>query len=63
MVTLAVAGGETEEAARKRYAERHPMKRVGRDSDIGNAVVFLASDRSAFMTGSELVVDGGMTAL
>jgi NAD(P)-dependent dehydrogenase (short-subunit alcohol dehydrogenase family) len=63
MVTLAVAGGESEEAARKRYAERHPVKRVGKDSDIGNAVVFLASDRSGFMTGSELVVDGGMTAI
>jgi NAD(P)-dependent dehydrogenase (short-subunit alcohol dehydrogenase family) len=63
MVTLAVAGGESEEAARKRYADRHPMKRVGKDSDIGNAVVFLASDRAAFMTGSELVVDGGMTAI
>jgi NAD(P)-dependent dehydrogenase (short-subunit alcohol dehydrogenase family) len=63
MVTLAVAGGESEEAARKRYAERHPVKRVGKDSDIGNAVTFLASDRAAFMTGSELVVDGGMTAV
>jgi NAD(P)-dependent dehydrogenase (short-subunit alcohol dehydrogenase family) len=63
MVTLAVAGGESEEAARKRYAERHPVKRVGKDSDIGNAVTFLASDRAAFMTGSEFVVDGGMTAV
>jgi NAD(P)-dependent dehydrogenase (short-subunit alcohol dehydrogenase family) len=63
MVTLAVASGESEEAARKRYAERHPVKRVGKVSDIGNAVTFLASDRAAFMTGSELVVDGGMTAV
>jgi NAD(P)-dependent dehydrogenase (short-subunit alcohol dehydrogenase family) len=63
MVTLAVAGGESEEAARKRYAERHPVKRLGKDSDIANAVVFLASDKAGFMTGSELVVDGGMTAV
>jgi NAD(P)-dependent dehydrogenase (short-subunit alcohol dehydrogenase family) len=63
MVTLAVAGGESEEAARKRYADRHPVKRVGKDSDIANAVVFLASDKAGFMTGSELVVDGGMTAV
>jgi NAD(P)-dependent dehydrogenase (short-subunit alcohol dehydrogenase family) len=30
--------------------------------DVANAVTFLASDRSAFITGSEVVVDGGMTA-
>jgi len=63
MVTLAVAGGESEEAARKRYADRHPVKRVGRDADVANAVVFLASDKAGFMTGSEVVVDGGMTAV
>jgi NAD(P)-dependent dehydrogenase (short-subunit alcohol dehydrogenase family) len=39
------------------------MGRLGRDTDIANAVVFLASDKAAFMTGSELVVDGGMTAM
>ena len=39
------------------------MGRLGRDTDIANAVVFLASDRAAFMTGAELVVDGGMTAM
>jgi 3alpha(or 20beta)-hydroxysteroid dehydrogenase len=40
----------------------HPLGRLGLPSDIANAVVFLASDDSAFMTGSEVVVDGGMTA-
>jgi NAD(P)-dependent dehydrogenase (short-subunit alcohol dehydrogenase family) len=39
------------------------MGRMGRDTDIANAVVFLASDKAAFMTGAELVVDGGMTAM
>lgn len=63
MVSLAMAGGESEQGARTRFADRHPMKRLGKDSDIGNAVAFLASDRAAFMTGSELVVDGGMTAI
>jgi NAD(P)-dependent dehydrogenase (short-subunit alcohol dehydrogenase family) len=62
MVTLAEAAGETAEAARTRLASRHPLKRLGRDTDIGNAVRFLASDAAGFMTGSELVVDGGMTA-
>ena len=35
---------------------------MGQPQDIANAVVFLASDKAAFMTGSELVVDGGVTA-
>jgi NAD(P)-dependent dehydrogenase (short-subunit alcohol dehydrogenase family) len=40
----------------------HPLGRLGVAADIANAVVFLASDDAAFMTGSEVVVDGGMTA-
>jgi 3alpha(or 20beta)-hydroxysteroid dehydrogenase len=37
--------------------------RLGQPREIAAAVVFLASDESAFMTGSELVIDGGVTAL
>ena len=54
--------GESAERAKERMAQRHPLGRLGRDTDIANAILFLASDRAAFMTGSELVVDGGMTA-
>lgn len=39
-----------------------PMGEVGQPEDIGQAVVFLASDRARLITGAELVVDGGMTA-
>lgn len=39
-----------------------PLGRLGTAEDIANGVVFLASDESSFMTGSELVIDGGMTA-
>jgi len=39
-----------------------PMGRLGTAEDIANGVLFLASDESAWMTGSELVIDGGMTA-
>ncbi|NML95795.1 glucose 1-dehydrogenase [Novosphingobium olei] len=40
----------------------HPLGHMGQPQDIANAIVFLAGDKSAFMTGSELVVDGGVTA-
>lgn len=40
----------------------HPLGRLGTAGDIAAAAVFLASSESAFMTGTELVVDGGMTA-
>ena len=52
--------GVSEEAA-QRFAEAVPMKRLGRPDDIAKAVAFLASDDASFITGSALVVDGGLT--
>ena len=40
----------------------HPIGRLGVPEDIANGIVFLASDDSGFMTGSGLVIDGGLTA-
>ncbi|MBM3945981.1 MAG: glucose 1-dehydrogenase [SAR202 cluster bacterium] len=40
----------------------HPIGRLGKPEDIANAITYLASDESSFVTGAELVVDGGYTA-
>lgn len=43
-------------------AEVIPLGRVGDPQDIANAVLFLLSDRASYITGTELIVDGGLTA-
>ena len=44
-------------------AAKVPMGRVGRPDELAAAVLFLASDQSSFITGTELIVDGGLTDL
>ncbi len=46
----------------ERHMDRVPMGRLGEPDEVANAILFLASDESSFVTGSELVVDGGVTA-
>ena len=48
---------------RKALIDRTPLARFGTAEDIAAAVAFLASDEAAFITGAELAVDGGMSAL
>ena len=50
------------EAGRDEAAAWHPLGRIGQPEDIAYGVMFLASDEASFMTGSELVIDGGLTA-
>jgi NAD(P)-dependent dehydrogenase (short-subunit alcohol dehydrogenase family) len=52
-----------EEAAaiREGYANSTPMLRLARPEELANAALFLASDESSFMTGSDMVVDGGVS--
>jgi len=54
-------GKKYEDALRARE-ERAPIGRLGTPEDVAYAVLFLASDESKYMTGTELVVDGGVTA-
>lgn len=44
----------------KKFKEKIPMKRMGMPDDIGKVALFLASDLSGYMTGSQVVVDGGV---
>jgi NAD(P)-dependent dehydrogenase (short-subunit alcohol dehydrogenase family) len=50
------------EAARNVALKSHPIGRLGQPQDIASGICFLASDDAGFMTGSALVVDGGLTA-
>lgn len=49
-------------AEEARVRNLHPLKRIGKPEDIGALVAFLASDKASYITGTEIVIDGGITA-
>ncbi|MFN7111036.1 MAG: SDR family oxidoreductase [Brevundimonas sp.] len=58
---IAMAGGD-EAKAHERLTRGIPLKRIGEPDDVAYCVLYLASDESKFVTGSEFKIDGGMTA-
>ena len=48
-------------AIREGYANYTPMRRLAQPEELAAAALFLASDESSFMTGSDMVVDGGVS--
>ena len=62
MMTPMTRPGVEEEGRLNFMLDRIPMGRMGDAMEIAQGILFLASDDSSYMTGSELVIDGGMTA-
>lgn len=59
---LALEASSSIEELREAAARTHPIGRIGQPQEIANVVLFLASDKASFMTGSYVNIDGGMLA-
>ena len=62
VVTPMTEARRSDSEVRKRMISRIPLGRYGESEDVAYGVLYLASDESSFVTGSELVIDGGWTA-
>jgi NAD(P)-dependent dehydrogenase (short-subunit alcohol dehydrogenase family) len=62
VAALAEQSSEGAEKFKQQLDDAHPIGHVGEPDDIAYGVLYLASDESKFITGSELVIDGGYTA-
>ena len=58
----AAASGQTIDGLRDAWAACHPLDRIGQPEEVAHVVLFLASDKASFMTGSYVNVDGGLMA-
>ena len=58
-----MAGSLTRDEALRKLERQIPLGRIGAPDDVAYAVLYLASDESAFVTGTELLIDGGISAM
>ena len=62
-ILAAMIGDRNEAEIMGKLARQVPLGRLGEPDDVANAVVYLASDESGFMTGAEVKLDGGISAM
>ncbi len=60
--TPLIQGRTQDPAEREAITQQYPLGRLGKPNDVAYAVLFLSSDEASFITGTELVIDGGYTA-
>ena len=63
MVRSMIDGADDPKRVEEKLARQVPLGHIGEPNDIAWGIVYLASDESKFMTGTEFVVDGGITAM
>ena len=61
--TNIVSGGEVTQEQMEADKQKYPLKRYGKPEEVAYAVVYLLSDASSWVTGSNLLIDGGYTLL
>jgi NAD(P)-dependent dehydrogenase (short-subunit alcohol dehydrogenase family) len=60
--TAIIAPYMTDPGVRERFSAKVPLGRIGQPTDVASLVLFLASEESSWITGSAMVIDGGITA-